>query len=236
MPNTFNIYCDESCHLEHDRQPIMVLGAVWCPTEKSREIAVRIRELKQRHGISRDYEIKWERVSPGKLEFYLDVVDYFFDDDHLNFRAYVAAKHGLRHEEFGQDHDTWYFKMYFHMLALLLDPESRYRIYLDIKDSRSAAKIAKLHDVLCNNIYDFQHRIIERVQTVESKHVQQVQLTDLLVGAVSYANRNLQTSKAKLAIVDRIQRRSGYSLTGNTLMRAQKVNLFHWYPQGAQHA
>ena len=25
----YNIYCDESCHLEHYRQPIMVIGGMW---------------------------------------------------------------------------------------------------------------------------------------------------------------------------------------------------------------
>lgn len=40
MSDTFNVYCDESCHLENDHQKAMVLGAVWCPLEKSREIAV----------------------------------------------------------------------------------------------------------------------------------------------------------------------------------------------------
>lgn len=44
MTRVFNVYCDESCHLENDRQKAMVLGAVWCPLEKTREIAVRIRE------------------------------------------------------------------------------------------------------------------------------------------------------------------------------------------------
>ncbi|MCL0066152.1 DUF3800 domain-containing protein, partial [Dehalococcoidia bacterium] len=31
MTPTYNIYCDESYHLEHDHQEIMVLGALWCP-------------------------------------------------------------------------------------------------------------------------------------------------------------------------------------------------------------
>jgi len=31
MRDTYNIYCDESCHLEHDGIPTMVIGAVWCP-------------------------------------------------------------------------------------------------------------------------------------------------------------------------------------------------------------
>ena len=46
MSESFNIYCDESCHLPNDGQPLMVLGAVWCPVDKSREISVRLREIK----------------------------------------------------------------------------------------------------------------------------------------------------------------------------------------------
>lgn len=48
----FNIYCDESCHLEHDLQKVMVIGAVWCPLQKTREIAVRLPEIKRAHGLS----------------------------------------------------------------------------------------------------------------------------------------------------------------------------------------
>lgn len=214
----------------------MVLGAVWCPASKAREISIRLREIRERHGLATNYEVKWVRVSPGKLQFYLDLVDYFFDDDDLHFRAYVAKKEGLEHDKYDQDHDTWYFKMYFGMLAILFDPENRYRIYLDIKDSRSAAKIAKLHEVLCNNIHDFEQKVIERVQTVRSEEVAQIQLADLLIGAVSYVNRGFATSTAKLAIVERIRKRSRYSLMQNTLFRAQKVNIFHWSPRESRDA
>ena len=34
MPQAFNVYCDESCHLEHDRQKVMILGATWCPLDE----------------------------------------------------------------------------------------------------------------------------------------------------------------------------------------------------------
>jgi len=39
MSEVFNIYCDESCHLQHDGQKAMVLGAIWCPLDKAREIS-----------------------------------------------------------------------------------------------------------------------------------------------------------------------------------------------------
>ena len=229
MTTTYNVYCDESCHLEHDRQPVMVLGAVWCPLEKTRGAAIRIREIKAQHGLPSNFEVKWTKVSPAKQAFYHDVLDYFFDDDDLHFRALIVPdKTRLQHELYGQTHDTWYYKMYFDMLRVILDPDACYRIYLDIKDTRSAAKIAKLHDVLCNNIYDFQRQIIERVQTVRSHEVELLQLADLLMGVVSYVNRGLCGNSAKVALVERLRDRSGYSLTKTTLLKESKVNLFMW--------
>ncbi len=85
MTQVINIYCDESCHLENDHQPAMTLGAVWCPLDKTREIALRIREIKVEHGLLPDFEIKWTKVSQAKLSFYLALIDYFFDDDDLHF-------------------------------------------------------------------------------------------------------------------------------------------------------
>ncbi len=233
MSEIFNIYCDESCHLENDRLPIMVLGAVWCPLEKTREIAVRIREIKVQHGLPPNFEIKWVKVSPAKLDFYLAVMDYFFDDDDLHFRGLIADKTKLDHKEYHQTHDDWYYKMYFDMLKVILFPNSRYRIYIDIKDTQSKSKVEnlqKLHEVLSNNMYDFRREVIERVQAVHSHEVEQLQLADLLIGTVAYANRNLQTSQAKLELVKRMRERSRYRLTNKTLYWEDKVNLFLWQP------
>ena len=235
MSDIFNIYCDESCHLEHDRQAVMVLGAVWCPLEKTREIASRIRDIKKKHGLPPVFEVKWTKVSRGKQSLYADLIDYFFDDDDLHFRALIVPdKTRLQHGAFAQTHDTWYYKMYFDMLKVILSPHAGFRIYLDIKDTRSADKIRKLHDVLCNNMYDFERRIITKVQTVRSHEVEQLQLADLLIGAISYANRGLQSSPAKLTLVKRMEERSGYTLQKTTLLREEKVNLFRWEAQEPQ--
>jgi hypothetical protein len=118
--------------------------------------------------------------------------------------------------------------MYFDMLKVILSPKAIYRIYLDIKDTRSADKIAKLHDVLCNNLYDFSRKIIERVQAVRSHEVEILQLTDLLIGAVSYTNRGLSGNDGKDTLVARMKERSQYCLTRTTLLREDKVNLFCW--------
>ena len=237
MTSAINIYCDESCHLENDGQRVMVLGGVWCPEEKRRDIAIRLREIKQRHGFSSDFEVKWSKVSQSAVAFYLDYVDYFFDDDDLHYRALIVPdKSLLRHEEFGQDHDTWYYKMYFDMLKVIFDPNARHHVYLDRKDTKGAAKVQKLHDVLCNNMYDFSREIIARVQLVQSKEIEQVQLADLLTGAICYANRGLAGNAGKLALVERIKKRSRYSLANTTLLREQKVNILRWQAQPAHDA
>ena len=236
MSETFNIYCDESCHLENDHQKAMVLGAVWCPLDKTREIAVRLREIKQKHGLPPHFEVKWTKVSPAKKALYLDLVDYFLDDDDLYFRALIVPdKSLLRHDAFlGQDHDGWYYKMYFDMLKVIFRPDARYRIYLDIKDTRGAQKAAKLHEVLCNDRYDFSRQVIERLQLVHSHEIEQLQLADLLIGAVVYLNRGLRENAGKMAIVERMQRRSGYDLTRTTLLREEKTNIFRWHAAEVQ--
>lgn len=64
MSDLYNIYCDESCHLENDNKPCMVLGAVWLPNEKKEEVMRDMSEIKKSHGLSSHYELKWQKVSP----------------------------------------------------------------------------------------------------------------------------------------------------------------------------
>lgn len=225
----YNIYCDESCHLPNDNSQVMVLGAVWCPTAKRKEILSRIREIKVKHGFKPDFEIKWNKVSPAGLDFYMDIINYFFDDDDLHFRALVVPnKHELDHAAFNQDHDTFYYKMYFDLLKVILSPECAYNIYIDIKDTRSQEKVLKLQDVLRNNHYDYHKQIVQKIQQVHSHEVGILQITDMLTGAISYLHRGLTTNAGKMALIERIKKRSGYSLTQSTLYKENKFNLFIW--------
>ena len=92
MGQLYNIYCDESCHLEHDGEIAMTIGGIWCPQSKKDEIFHRIREIKEEHGLSKNFEIKWNKVSPGQLDFYMDVVNYFFDNSDLHFRVFPTNR------------------------------------------------------------------------------------------------------------------------------------------------
>jgi uncharacterized protein DUF3800 len=229
-----NIYCDESCHLEVDHQEAMVLGALWLPTGSARAASQAIRDIKTKHHLSPNFEIKWTKVSPGGLAFYLELVDYFFSDSQLRLRAVVATgKSKLNHEAFEQTHDDWYYKMYFTLLRPLIHPGSRYRIYLDIKDTRGGPKTRRLREILSNAIHDFDLLTIEQLQIVRSEQVEVLQLADLLVGAIGAVNRGQLKSPAKTTLAKRIALGAARPLDQTTPLGEEKLNLLRWTPQVA---
>jgi hypothetical protein len=232
MSNIVHIYCDESCHLEKDHQKVMVLGAVTCPAESRWKLGRKIKALKQKHGIPQWREIKWTQVSPSRQAFYVELVDLFFDEPSLGFRTVVVPdKKALRHEEFNQTHDEFYYKMWWLLLTRLIDDEHCFRIFVDIKDTQSAKKLRKLHEILCSTHYDFDRQRILSIEAVRSHDVLLLQLADLLIGAVSHYHRNLVGSQAKQAVIERIRERSGLSLLKSTPPQARKFNIFIWKPQ-----
>ncbi len=228
---TYNLYCDESCHLEKDGHAAMVIGSVWCSALHASGHARKLRALKMKHHLDPRFEIKWTKVSESKVDFYLDVLEAFFTASDLHFRGVlIPDKSRLAHGEFGQTHDEWYYKMYFDMLKTVISPTARYRIYMDIKDTWGGQRVKHLHAVISNNMYDFSREIVERVQVVRSDEFELVQLADLLIGAVSYAARGLDGNRGKLRLVAFIRKQTGYSLTRSTLYREDKFNLLRWAP------
>lgn len=226
----FNVYCDESCHLEHSKDNVMVLGAVYCPKENKQEICRKILSIKQKYNVKNNTELKWSKVSSNKIDLYKEIIELFFNEPSLKFRAVIADKTQLNHKKYKQTHDDWYYKMYFHTINYILRPENQYNIYLDIKDTHSYAKIKKLNNYLTNSNYDWSHTIIKNMQPIRSEEVQIMQITDLLIGALSYINRGLYSSDSKLQLVDLIKKHSKKSLVGSTYTFETKFNLLKWEP------
>ena len=231
---SFNLYCDESCHLENDGQKAMVLGALIVPNGKHRVFAEQLKGIKRSFAIHHGIEVKWATISPAQIDFYLALVDWFFDTPELRFRALVVPnKEILAHEKFQQSHDDFYYKCWYNTIVPILSRTEQFSVYLDKKDTRSQAKAQKLREVLSNKIFDFDQSVIGRIQHVHSHEVPLFQITDLLIGALSYVHRGLNTSTAKVAVIQRIRERSGLSLSRTTLLGEKKLNLFVWRSGGA---
>lgn len=229
----YNIYCDESCHLENDRINDMAIGAVWLPKDKTMEINTAIRAIKIKNNFHIHSEAKWTKVCRKHLQLYLDLVDLFFDTKYLKFRCLVIPdKSLLDHDKYNQTHDDWYYKMYFDMLKYIYDNSNEYNTYIDIKDTNSYRKSQKLFQVCCNSMYDFEGESIRKIQPIRSHEVEIMQLVDILVGAITYANRDFYldfaNSPSKLQVIEHIKQRSGRNLSRTSMLREDKFNLFIW--------
>lgn len=234
----FNIYCDESCHLPNDDSDVMVLGSIVVSEENKQKFYEEIRALKKKHGMSSWNEIKWTKVSNSKVDFYFELIDWFFEED-INFRAIVARnKKYLDHNKYsGGDHDSWYYKMYFLLLGPLLKPGKEYKAYIDIKDTKGGQRVDTLQNVLRNNMYDFKGEVLKDVKQVVSSDSELLQLCDLIIGCISYYHRGLYDSNSdsgKNKLISRLINYHQRNLKKSTFKSERKFNLFIWLPEGVR--
>jgi len=226
MNSIFNIYCDESCHLENDGKPVMLLGGVWCPFDEISRLSAELHDIKVRHRATG--ELKWTKVSAARQNFYLELVNWFIAETPLHFRTLVVLnKSELNYKSANVgSYNDFYYKMYFSLLNKILSPDKQYQIYLDIKDTRSRRKVRQLKELLCNNVYDFTSQMIRHLQNIRSHESHLMQLADFLLGAVSYRQRGLSDNRAKVAVVKRLEEKLGHNLLHSTQLQEDKFNLF----------
>ena len=228
-----NIYCDESCHLLNDHIPIMTLGAIQYPQDKVRNLSLKIKSLKKEYNCNG--ELKWTKVSIKNISFYFELVNLFFSDEFLHFRSLIVHnKENLNHDLYNTgDHNNFYYKMYYELLRNIIENKSDdcFQIYVDIKDTQGFMKVHKLHEVLSNKFYDFNKEKVSRIQQIRSHESNLLQISDFLLGAITYVNRDCKTSVAKLHITEHLKSVSGYNLTQTTPPWEEKFNLFHFSPK-----
>ena len=222
MNKTFNIYCDESTHLIHDRHPYMLLGYVSIAYPQIRIAKEAIKNIKNKY--SYKDEFKWTSVHQATYKVYAELVDWFFMSD-LEFRAVVVDKSQI--DESRQDYtfNDFYYKMYFQLLHTKVDFQNTYNVYMDIKDTCSSEKLSTLKRIMGYN------SSIGNLQFIRSHESVFIQLADVLMGAIHY---NLRKKKgdvegrvdAKLKLIEKIQKHSNISLNCSTPLYRKKFNLF----------
>lgn len=215
---TFNLYCDESCHLENDHKQFMLLGYINVPYNQLQIHKEAIENIKIKHNFYS--EIKWSKVSHSKFAFYQELTDYFFSTD-LMFRAIIIDKNKVNNNGFDQDFDTFYYKMYYQLIYHMLDMSSTYNIFLDIKDTLSKWKVKKLREVL-----QYSYSSIRTLQNIRSHESVFMQLADFFTGALNYNLNEEPVVTAKVDIIERIKSHSNHTLDCNTTKSASKFNLF----------
>ncbi len=228
-----NIYCDESCHLLHESEVQMFVSCTYCPKSEVKRISEEIRNLKRKHNIWRYAEIKWTKVSNSKESFYMDLLDYFLNESALSFRTIIIPdKHKLEHEKFGQNHNSWYYKMIYLLVKYIIrfNKDNNYYIYIDKKENSFQAKRYLLKLKECIEAY-FEKDI--HVQNILSHQSEIMQLNDFLQGIVSYSNRKNNFSgnlnQTKLKLIEHIEASININLSISN--EDKKYNIFKWSPK-----
>ena len=181
-----------------------------------------IKAIKEKHNYTE--ELKWTNVHQATYKVYADLIDWFFMND-LEFRAIIIDKSEIDESRKDYTYNDFYYKMYYQLLHQKVNFENTYNVYLDIKDTCSSAKLARLKKIMENN------SSIRTLQFIRSHESVFVQLADVLMGAINY-NLRLEkgdvqgTMKAKLNLIEKIKKHSDISLNSSTSLSGSKSNTF----------
>ena len=205
------IYVDESSQTNHR---FLVLGAIAVPYEASAELtgrlqAARLPELPAS-------ELKWTKVSRGKLAAYRRTVDVFFDTTEAQFHAVVVDTTKLNHNRYNKGSRELGFNKEVYQLLMKCGRlyGGNFHVYLDRRTTGEATEELRL--ILNRGIRkqgdqrDWPYR---RLHFRESHDVPALQLTDLLVGAIAFRVNGhhyvKEASPAKVWLSEHILQRAG---------------------------
>lgn len=224
----YNVYCDESCHLASNDSKYMLIGAVYCPKFKVKKVNEYIEHLKENYNLSDKIELKWNKIDKKTEKLYLDIINYFFNNDDLKFRVIVIDKTKLDHKKYEQTENDFYHKAYYNMLKYIIIPGNSYNIYPDIKDTNSYYYHQVMLDYLRIKMSDTNKKTIKKVQPIRSYEAPLLQINDILIGALSYYYRNLSENSVKLNIINKIKKLYQNSFDISSYYSNTKFNIFIW--------
>ena len=223
----FEVYCDESrpdlFASAHPAAQYMVIGSLWLPSDSREEVKKAIHALRDKHKIGGEF--KWQKISPSRETFYLELSDYFLElGDQLRFRCIAVdhAKVNLVHYH-DNDQELGFYKFYYQMLRHWLDDFNEYAVFCDCKRNRDPQRLRVLQRCLDASILS---STISYVQAVRSDESVLIQLADVLTGMASARlNQSLGTDSAKKRLVEHFESRLGRTIR-HTFKAEQKYNVF----------
>lgn len=228
----FEVYCDEAhpdlFTSEKPRGQFLMIGSLWLPADLRDEIKQKVLDLRQHHQAWG--EIKWSKVSPNRQDFYLDLIDLFFSyGGNLRFRCIAVDRREVDLSLHENDGELGFYKFYYQLLHHWILDFNEYRIFCDAKSNRDPKRLPILLRCLTRANLSSE---IQSIQSLPSREVVLIQLTDLLLGAVSSRlNGTLQQGAAKAAVIERLEAALGRNLAP-THKGEEKFNIFRIRLQG----
>jgi hypothetical protein len=220
----FVIYCDESRHDHSPQNRFMSIGGLWVPRPLKEAMTQKFRAA--RESVNLKGEVKWSKVSQKRLADYQKLVDFFFDQPDLRFRAIVVDQSKVDVNRFhGGDRELGFYKFYFEMIEKWILAGNRYLVLLDFKKNKGANRYTTLRRALENKIRGAAW--IDDLTVIDSCQSPLAQLSDILTGAVAATCCGFTNASAKAQLAAYIGQRRGASLrTPDTNPAVTKLNVF----------
>lgn len=223
----FEVYCDEARpDLLSSRKPqakYMVIGSLWLKTDDRERFKTAIHQLRDKHKIGGEF--KWQKVSPGRFQFYEELITWFCQQgENLRFRCIAVDREKVSllhyHES---DQELGFYKFYYQMLHHWIMDFNDYVVFCDYKTNRRPNRLDVLKNCLgASNLSS----CISNVQAVRSRESVLIQLVDVLTGAASSRlNDVLEETSTKLEVIKHLERCLGRRIE-HTFKSEQKFNVF----------
>lgn len=230
----FEVYCDESrpdlLSSQHPPVPYLVIGSLWLRSEDRLEFKDTIHALRDKHKIGGEF--KWQKVSPSRLEFYRELVEWFMsiESERLRFRCIAVEHEKVNLVKFhGSDQELGFYKFYYQMLHHWILDFNEYSIFCDFKQNRMRNRLHVLQSCLD---YSNLSSVVGNVQAVRSEESVLIQLADVLTGATAARlNDTLKADSAKEKIAEQIELSIQHQIKA-THKNEQKFNVFMINLQG----
>lgn len=240
------IFVDES---RISQARYQLFGSLWLPREKQGSFRDGFWRLWDNEFPSRKSELKWTKVSKGKLNVYKKFIDYFATFPQVDFRCVVLDTRALDYQKHHEgDEELGFYKFLYFFLSRNIEKDYRfkkvenvYQVFIDSRRQSDKIEVGRLGDLKrCLNqwliqkcspeCWDYKGWApplpIRNVEATVSHLSPEVQLVDVLTGAVGYAWEGFQTSPAKLGLIKHIENIFGLSLAESTPYLTEKINIW----------
>lgn len=221
----YEIYCDESCwealYDKHSHN-YAAIGGVWIPAERRQAVKDFIAELKAKYALYG--EMKWNHICPKSVEMYKELVNMFFDDEQMRFRAICIKASEVNHDRFNAGNgELGFYKFYFQLIHHWMLMGNSYQVFVDFKTNGYRHRVKELGTIL-NNASTAE---LTQIQALPSEESVLIQLADVLTGAVASAfNCSKLVSDSKQSIRELIESRLRHGIM-RTCASEPKFNVFN---------
>ena len=225
----FEVYCDESnpefFKSRLDGENYVLIGSIWIKAEDRPAHKTAIKLIREHHQVGGEF--KWTRLSPSRVEFYTEIVDWFFGASEARFRIIVLPVIELDDKLHKYDNELAFYKFYYQVLHHWILDHNNYRIFVDTRTNRLHERLKTLER--CLNYANLTSEVT--IQALPSDELDLIQVADVLIGAVGYSFHGRKESKAKLQVVEAIKKKIGGEIR-TTRKTEEKFNVFLFHRGG----